>query len=157
MPISYAGFILYWNINLVISIKYFKIYSFRPVSCHFPAGVWRSKLFKQDAHSTNYGIFCIVTRTYAGWSKSLCAPDGCVVIVRCIETFWSPCLCKIIVKRVKSLVPSVGHHSGLRLKKIILNFCRMNFYLHRDAAFLPHCKLCSSGIPYRNVPHLLRL
>ena len=27
-----------------------------------------------------------------GWSKSLCAPDDYTVIVRCTETFWSPCI-----------------------------------------------------------------
>jgi len=26
-----------------------------------------------------------------GWSKSLCAPDDYKTIVRCAETFWSPC------------------------------------------------------------------
>ena len=26
-----------------------------------------------------------------GWSKSLCVPDICIVIIRCSETFWSPC------------------------------------------------------------------
>jgi len=30
--------------------------------------------------------------TYTGWSKSLCAPDDCTVIVRCTETFWSLCI-----------------------------------------------------------------
>jgi hypothetical protein len=25
------------------------------------------------------------------WSKSLCAPDDCIVIIRCTETFRSPC------------------------------------------------------------------
>jgi len=27
-----------------------------------------------------------------GWSKSLCAPDDCIVIISCTETFWSPCI-----------------------------------------------------------------
>jgi len=29
---------------------------------------------------------------YTGWSKSICAPDDCIVIVRCTETFWSLCI-----------------------------------------------------------------
>jgi hypothetical protein len=29
---------------------------------------------------------------YAEWSKSLCAPAFCIVIIRCRETFWSPCI-----------------------------------------------------------------
>jgi len=29
---------------------------------------------------------------HTGWSKSLCAPDHCIVIFRCTETFWSPCI-----------------------------------------------------------------
>jgi len=29
-----------------------------------------------------------------GWSKSPCAPDDCIVIIRCTETFWSSCICK---------------------------------------------------------------
>jgi hypothetical protein len=32
-----------------------------------------------------------------GWSKSLCAPDDCNVIVRCTETFPSPCITLILV------------------------------------------------------------
>ena len=28
-----------------------------------------------------------------GWSKSVCAPDFCIVIIRCTETFWSLCIC----------------------------------------------------------------
>ena len=27
------------------------------------------------------------------WSKHLCAPDDCTVIVRCTETFWTLCMC----------------------------------------------------------------
>ena len=33
---------------------------------------------------------------YTGWSKSLCAPDGCIVITRCTDTFWSPCIKSIL-------------------------------------------------------------
>jgi len=29
---------------------------------------------------------------YTGWSKILCAPDDYNTIVRCTETFWSPCI-----------------------------------------------------------------
>jgi len=32
---------------------------------------------------------------YTGWSKSLCAPDDCSVIVRCTETFWTPYTCTV--------------------------------------------------------------
>ena len=28
---------------------------------------------------------------YTGGSKTLCAPVFCIVIIRCTETFWSPC------------------------------------------------------------------
>jgi len=39
------------------------------------------------------GLPIYVVRTcYTGWSESLCAPDDCVVIIRCTETFWSPCI-----------------------------------------------------------------
>jgi len=30
-----------------------------------------------------------------GWSKSLCAPDDYSTIIRCTETFWSPCTSQI--------------------------------------------------------------
>jgi len=38
-----------------------------------------------------------LTPLYTGWSKSLSAPDGCIVIIRCTETFWSPCINRIEV------------------------------------------------------------
>ena len=34
---------------------------------------------------------------HTGWSKSICAPDDCIVILRYTETFWSPCITGIIV------------------------------------------------------------
>ena len=37
------------------------------------------------------------THPYTGWSKSLCAPDDCTVIVRCTETFWSLSIMTLIL------------------------------------------------------------
>jgi len=33
-----------------------------------------------------------ITALYTGSSKRLCAPDDYNTIVRCTETFWSPCI-----------------------------------------------------------------
>ena len=38
-----------------------------------------------------------------GWSKSLCAPDDCIVIVRCTDTFWSPCILIVYLILVMSV------------------------------------------------------
>ena len=39
-------------------------------------------------------IKCQITFTLrcTGWSKSVCAPAFCIVIIRCTETYWSPCI-----------------------------------------------------------------
>jgi len=33
-----------------------------------------------------------VLKYYTEWSKNLCAPDDYSTIIRCTETFWSPCI-----------------------------------------------------------------
>ena len=50
-----------------------------------------SNYYKSSGFSTN--ISRNVWLWYTGWSKSLCAPDDYNTIVRCTETFWSPCTC----------------------------------------------------------------
>jgi len=36
-------------------------------------------------------MFLIFNILNTWWSKSLCAPDDYSTIIRCTETFWSPC------------------------------------------------------------------
>ena len=38
-----------------------------------------------------------------GWSKSLCASDDCIVVIRCTETFWSPCILRCTVFQTSTL------------------------------------------------------
>jgi hypothetical protein len=42
----------------------------------------------------------LITNHTRGWSKSLCAPDDYNTIVRCRETFWSPCVYQRAVHNV---------------------------------------------------------
>ena len=37
-------------------------------------------------------IYRVIPCIYSGWSKRFCAPDDCIVINRCTETFQSPCI-----------------------------------------------------------------
>jgi hypothetical protein len=41
--------------------------------------------------SLNTPVIFYILICYTGWSKSLCAPDDCIVIIRWTETFLSPC------------------------------------------------------------------
>ena len=45
------------------------------------------------AHTLPCTVLCL---GYTGWSKSFCAPDVCIVIIRCSETFGSPCIKSIL-------------------------------------------------------------
>jgi hypothetical protein len=55
--------------------------------------VWRREMDNQNTRLNSeiciycvFVLFCLCTR----WSKSLCVPDICIVIISCTETFWSP-------------------------------------------------------------------
>jgi len=53
-----------------------------------------------------------------GWSKSICAPDDCAVIVRCTETFWPLCTRMVFLNVISS---SVGR---------LLPIFRDRYYFH---------------------------
>jgi len=60
--------------------------------------------------------------TSTGWSKkSLCAPDVCTVIVRCTETFWSPCICHRRRSRDCSCV-WMGEYSDIEQSSCLIIF-----------------------------------
>ena len=47
-------------------------------------------------------VGCISSIMYfTGWSKSLCAPDDCIITIRCTQTFWSSCTSTAANPRVK--------------------------------------------------------
>ena len=62
-------------------------------------------------------VIIILRINYTEWSKSLCAPDVCTVIVRCTETFWSPCIIIIYINK-----NAIINNNYRRLKDLILLF-----------------------------------
>jgi len=63
------------SVHLMITIQLSGAYMYNP------------SLFCQKMQS-----FWTGNKLYTRWSKILCAPDVCIVIIRCTETFWSPCI-----------------------------------------------------------------
>jgi hypothetical protein len=63
---------------------------------------------------------CVYVCVYTGWSKSFCVPDNLMVIIRCTETFWSPCI-YVCIK-----VPTCYRNSS---DIIFYNFTHMCFLL----------------------------
>jgi len=62
---------------------------------------------------------------YTVWSKSLCAPDFCIVIIRCTETFWSP--------YISMLPDGVKHRLNQSLLAYFPNMKTLKFWDHYAA------------------------
>jgi len=69
-----------WNDVIPYKGRIIRVFSSKGPKCLFQ--------IKEMGEPVHYIIIII----YTGWSKSLCAPDNCIVIIRCTETFWSPCI-----------------------------------------------------------------
>ena len=72
----------------------------------------------------SFNMYLVINKR-TGWSKSLCAPDFCIVIIRCTETFWSSCITILIFETSLAIIFVTVQ---LRIQVFGLHRCKLTYW-----------------------------
>ena len=73
---------------------------------------WNNTVLFQNKINLRYCASGWFYYRYTEWPKSLCSPDDCIVIIRCTETFWSPCILRCTVLQTSNMLTVFGDSQG---------------------------------------------